>query len=223
MASNGPDTPMHLTSYNLMRLGRGSSLTPSWEPTNASQFLSSGASSSRRPVDYRIEHTKAQVRFYIDQLLQIKPDGEQVVLRAEVQGEGRDGVSLKTSAPDRPIPWDDNVEVLAFWKRQRYHLKEQLFQVTKKRFGTPPVTPTLSEIQEDCRMSAKWTERWPVLQYEVETWLRNIPPGRKAVKARHAASRRTMEVPPRRSRRLAQLPPELRPLAPKRRRGVLRS
>jgi hypothetical protein len=50
--------------------------------------------------------------------------------------------------------------------------------VTKRRFGTTPVTPTLSEVQGDCRMSAKWTERWPVLQREVETWLRNIPPGR---------------------------------------------
>lgn len=175
------ELPKPLTSSNLMCLGRGSSLTPTWAPTNASQFLSSGASSTRHPMDYRIDHTKQTVRFYMEQLLTIKPEGVQVVRDAEVQLERKDHVCLKSNAP---LPWDDDFHILSFWKQQRFFFKEQLFKVTKEKFGTPPATPTLSELQAD-RTSVAWVERWPVLQQQVEAWLRSIP-GRLCSSSFHA-------------------------------------
>lgn len=163
MASTGLANALYLSSSNLLRLGRGSSLTPSWDFTDASQFLSSGASSSRRPMDYRIQHTKDQVRFYMERLLQIKPEGLQVVREGE----------MRMQKEQRSLPRDDDFYVLAFWKRTRYYFEEQLHRLTKEQFDTPP-TPTLSEVGTDCRLSA-WAERRPALQHAVEIWLRTIP------------------------------------------------
>lgn len=100
--------PALLTSQNLLRIGRGSSLTPSWAPTNAS-------------------------------LLSPKSD----------------------------------LEILAFWKRARSHFKDQLFQLSKIRFGTPPVSPTLSEMKAAHRASVTWAEQSRSLQHQVEE---HVPP-----------------------------------------------
>lgn len=231
MTSTSAEGPVLLTSHNLLRLARGSSLTPTWEPSNASQFLSSGASSSRRPMADRIMYTKRQVRHYMDLLFKIQPEGAQAVLGSGVRRNGKDSVCLQTTSPQRK-----DYEVLAFWKRKRFYFKEQLFQIRKEGFGTPPVTPTLSELREDCRMSVAGAERGAQLQQTVETWLHHIPPGSYApppsiltgsdlfdkgkmiVKPGRTSSRSTLAEPLRRSRRLAQLPLEFRPLAPRGRR-----
>lgn len=119
----------------------------------------------------RIDHTKQTVRFYIEQLLKVKPEGAQLVRGAEVQLARKDHVCLKNNAP---LPWEKDYEVLAFWKRQRYYFKTQLFQITKEKFGTPPPTPSLSEIHAQARIEER-AKRWPVVQEEIETWLHSVP------------------------------------------------
>lgn len=177
-STSAEESPASLTSHNLMRLGRVSSLAPAWEPPDASQYLSSGASSSRRPMKDRITFKKRQVHYFMDLLTDIKPEGWHVVLESEIQFDGKDSVRFKTDAVPRPaVRWDVDWEVLAFWKRKRHYFKEKLFQITKERFGTPPITIALSELQADHRMTTAYAERQAQLPRMVETWLCNIPPG----------------------------------------------
>lgn len=60
-----------------------------------------------------INHTKGQICFYMEQLLQIEPEGAQVVLRVEIQIEGKDTVCLE-SAFRPPICWDEDIWTLKF-------------------------------------------------------------------------------------------------------------
>lgn len=139
------------------------------DPTDASQFLSSGASSSRRPMEYRIYHTKLGVRFYLEKLHRIQPEGAQFVPAIEIQREGRDSVCLPT------LSGKSDTEVLTFWKRTRDRFKYQLLQIERERYGTPPVTPTRSELRADHRMEVAWAERFQGLQRQVEEWLSRVP------------------------------------------------
>lgn len=111
----------------------------------------------------------------MNRLLALKPEGEQVVLQAEVQIRGQYEVCLKANSPRPPIAWDDEVEVLAFWKRKRFLFQQKLQQIRRQRFGTPPPSPDLSSLQAEHRLSVDWSERWPALQQEVEAWLRTMP------------------------------------------------
>lgn len=75
-----------------------------------------------------------QVRYYMERRLQIKPEGIQIVRKAEVQMQ-KDSVCLKTNARHPSVSWDDNLHVLAFWKRTRYYFEGQLYRLTKEQFG----------------------------------------------------------------------------------------
>lgn len=122
---------------------------------------------------------KRQVHYFMDRLIDIDPEGRNVVLESEVQFDKENIVRLKpdTPAPQPAVCWDEDWEVLAFWKRKRYYFKEQLFQITRERFGTPPITLTLSELQADHRMSLAHAERQAKVPQMVETWLCSILSG----------------------------------------------
>lgn len=170
MTSANTDT-LRLTSHNLLRLGRGSSLTPSWGPDNPTQWLSSEASSTRLPMDYRIKRTQQQVWSYMNQLSQIKPEGARIVLEAEVQS-GRKHVWLK---PNTASSLNDNVHALAFWIHQRFYFEQQLAQLMQHQSSTAPVSPTLPEMRGSHCASVNWTDRRAILQQRVETWLSTVP------------------------------------------------
>lgn len=174
MTSTSAESPIRLTWQNLQRLGRGLSLTPSWELSNASQFLSSGASSSRRPMEDRIMYTKRQVWYYMMRLCEIEPEGKQAVLASEVQFEGHSTVRLK---PNVVIPARKDFEVLAFWKRKRYLFQQKLTGLTNEYFSTQ--TNTATSAAQECSMSgAEWAAQ---LQRAVETWLRDVPSASKKI------------------------------------------
>lgn len=48
-------------------------------------------------MTYRITRTKSQVRFYVDQLSGMQPEGAQAVLEAGVQCNGEDSVCVQTA------------------------------------------------------------------------------------------------------------------------------
>lgn len=243
MNKSGAEDRWRLTSNNLIRLNRGSSLTPT-ASTPSGTFLSSEASTSCLPLDERIEHQRKMVRFYMERLLALKPEGAKVVLGDEIQTLGRDEVCLKANLPRPSIPWDNGMEVLGFWKRKRWFFSQELSRIRNERSGTPlPSSPDLSDLQAEHRLSVARSRRWPAFQHEeVEKWLCAIQPGKlssscstreialiwpvapsergatfkvkkHAPRPRRAAPRTPLAEPQRRSRRSAKLPPEFRPLA----------
>lgn len=175
--STSEGSPCRLTSQNLIRLGRGASLTPT-ASTRSETFLSSNASSSCLRLETRIENTRKMVRFYMERLLALKPEGMQIVLGDEVRIHGRDKVCLKADVPRPRIPWDNGMEVLGFWKRKRHFFMEQLAQIRSERFGTLPLSLQLSDLPSKQHSSVTWVDHRPVLREDVERWLRNMPPGK---------------------------------------------
>lgn len=172
-----------LTRNNLLHLNRGPSLTPT-PPPPSGIFLSSDASTSCLPMDRRIEDQKGMVCFYMKRLLELEPEGANVVLGAEIQILGQDEVCLKPNVPLPSIPWDNDMEVLGFWKRKRWFFSQELSRIRKER--SLPSSPDLSDLQADYHWSLAQSKRQPDLQQKVEKWLCEIQPGKfRAVQ--HAA------------------------------------
>lgn len=82
-----------------------------------------------------------------------------------------DSVSLKDGAP--PL-LDDESFILFFWKTQRQYFKTQLFELRRAKFGTPPLTPTQSELLAEAQASML-AEKWPIVVQGIEKWVSDLP------------------------------------------------
>lgn len=135
------ETPKPLTNHNLERLKWSTDGTSTTAPRSGdSKCLSSGESNTRLPMDYRIDHAKQVVRYYMERVIAIEPEGAQVIQESEVQLSRKGYVRLKNNVPrdhicfknkeEETVPWSklrgEDCKVPGSWKDQIDYFKTQL-------------------------------------------------------------------------------------------------